>query len=153
MPFHTRAAMRQMCIAALVLLSGASAFAQRPNVPPPGSFTAPSIPGVVAAGTKIELVKDGFPRTEGPVGMPDGSVLVSGTDSIIKIDLAGNVSTFIEHSNQTNGMGYDPKGRIISVQRTRGNEKVGVLYPIGSEATLVDENEGKLTFSYDTPAV
>lgn len=143
MLFHNRAVMRQMYIAALFVLSSASASAQRPNLAPPAGFTASAIPGVVAAGTKIELIKGGLPRTEGPVGMPDGSVLVSGTDSIYKVDLAGNVTTFIEKSNSTNGMGYDPKGRIVSVQRGRNNEKVGVLYPVGSEATLADTFEGK----------
>lgn len=139
------AAMRGLCVAALVVLSSAAVFAQRggrPTVPPPASFTATAIPGVVAAGTKIELVKDGFPRTEGSVGMPDGSLLFCNTDSIIKIDLAGTVSTFVEKSNQSNAMGYDPKGRVVSVQRAPGNEKVGVLYPAGGEI-LVDSFEGK----------
>jgi gluconolactonase len=134
-------AIRYMGVAALVLVGSAPASAQRPNLPPPSSFTAPSIPGVVTAGTKIELVKDGFQRTEGPVGMPDGTLLFSGTNSIIKIDLDGNVSTFIEDSNQTNAMGYDPNGSIISVQRKRGNEKVGVLYP--TKETLADNYQGK----------
>ena len=55
-------------------------------------------------------------------------MLVSSTNSILKADLSDNVSTFVENSNQTNGMGWDQQGRLISVQRGRGNEKVGVLY-------------------------
>jgi gluconolactonase len=144
-------------VALLCLLGAVMAFGQRGGqagaqgrgqrggraaIPPPDSFTAEAIPGVVAAGTKIELVKAGFPRTEGSVGMPDGSLLFCNTDSIVKIDVAGNVSTFVEKSNQSNAMGYDPKGRIVSVQRAPGNEKVGVLYPPGGE-TLVDSFEGK----------
>jgi gluconolactonase len=141
-------------LAAMVLAAGIGGLAQqrgaggrggraaRPAIPAPASINAEAIPGVVAAGTKIELVKDGFPRTEGSVGMPDGSLLFCNTDSIIKIDLAGNVTTFVEKSNQSNAMGYDPKGRIVSVQRAPNNEKVAVLYPLGGE-TLVDRFEGK----------
>ena len=44
-------------------------------------------------------------------------MLVSSTNSILKVDLSDNVSTFIENSNQTNGMGWDQQGRLISVQR------------------------------------
>ena len=32
------------------------------------------IPGVVAAGATVELVKEGFQFTEGPVGTPDGGL-------------------------------------------------------------------------------
>jgi gluconolactonase len=131
---------------AVGVLIGTSALAQRggrQEAPPPASFTATSIPGVVAAGTKIELVKDGLQRTEGPVAMPDGSMLVSGPNSIFKVDASDNVSTFIENSNQTNGMGWDLQGRLISVQRGRGNERVGVLYPPDKVTTLADNYQGK----------
>jgi gluconolactonase len=127
------------------LLISTTALAQRggQQAPPPASFTATAIPGVVAAGTKIELVKAGLQRTEGPVAMQDGSMLVSGPNSILKVDASDNVSTFIENSNQTNGMGWDQQGRLISVQRGRGNEKVGVLYPADKVTTLADKFQGK----------
>jgi gluconolactonase len=140
------ALVRRTCLVAVALLVSASAFAQRggrQEVAPPASFTAPAIPGVVEAGTKIELVKAGLQRTEGPVAMQDGSMLVSSTNSILKVEASGNVSTFIENSNQTNAMGWDRQGRLISVQRARGNEKVGVLYPPDKVATLADNFQGK----------
>jgi gluconolactonase len=129
------------------VLIGTSALAQRrggqEEAPPPASFTATSIPGVVAAGTKIELVATGLGRTEGPVAMQDGSMLVSGRNSILKVDLSDNVSTFIEDSNQTGAIGWDHQGRLISVQRARGNEKVGVLYPRERVTTLADNYQGQ----------
>ena len=143
---HHGALVRRTCLVAVGLLVSASAFAQRggrQEVAPPASFTAPAIPGVVDAGTKIELVKAGLQRTEGPVAMQDGSMLVSSTNSILKVDASGNVTTFIENSNQTNAMGWDRQGRLISVQRARGNEKVGVLYPPDKVATLADNFQGK----------
>ncbi|MBI4886783.1 MAG: SMP-30/gluconolactonase/LRE family protein [Acidobacteria bacterium] len=125
------------------LLAGPVAAQQRPAVPPPTNLVAPGIPGVVAAGTPIELVKGDFRRTEGPVGAPDGSLLFTEADSIVRIDARGGVSTFVERSNQSNALAFDATGRLISVQRAPKNEKVGVLYPAGSEAVLADSVEGR----------
>jgi gluconolactonase len=120
------------------------AFAQRgPQIPPPTNLVAPNIPGVVAGGTPIQLVKTGFDRAEGPVAMPDGGILFTGRNTIIRIDPAGNSSTFVEDSNGANGLGFDPKGRLIAVQRGAGGLKVGTLYPPESRTVLVDNYEGK----------
>jgi gluconolactonase len=146
MSFRNGAFMKRVCLIAVGVLISTSALAQRggrQDAPPPASFTATAIPGVVAAGTTIELVKGGLQRTEGPVAMQDGSMLVSSTNSILKVDSSNNVSTFIENSNQTNGMGWDQQGRLISVQRGRNNEKVGVLYPPDKVTTLADSYQGK----------
>ena len=114
-------------------------------LPVPTNLVATNIPGVVAAGTPIQLIKTGFQGAEGPVGMADGSVLFTetGGSRITRIDPAGNISTFLENSNQSNGLAFDQKGRLISVQRAPGNQKVGVLYPRGSEAVLADSYGGK----------
>ena len=147
MSFHNGASMRRTCLVVVGVLISTSALAQRGGrqggAPPPASFTATSIPGVVAAGTTIELVETGLQRTEGPVAMQDGSMLVSSRNSILKADSSDNVSTFIENSNQTNAMGWDPQGRLVSVQRARGNEKVGVLYPPDQVTTLADNYQGE----------
>jgi gluconolactonase len=87
------------------------------------------------------LVSGDLRRTEGPVAMPDGSLLVSAANRIAKIDANGNVSTFVEPSGDANAVSFDPKGRLISVERAANNERVGVLYP--ARATLVDRYEGK----------
>ena len=146
MSFRNGASMKRTCLVAVGVLISTSALAQRggrQDAPPPASFTAPSIPGVVAAGTKIELVNADLRRTEGPVAMQDGSMLVSSTNSILKVDASDNVTTFVENSNGTNGMGWDQQGRLISVQRGRDNEKVGVLYPPDKVTTLADNYQGK----------
>ena len=146
MSFHSSASPRLTCFVAVGVLIGTSALAQgggQEGASPPDSYTATSIPGVVAAGTKIELVETGLGRTEGPVAMQDGSMLVSSSNSILKVDSSDNVSTFIEDSNQTNAMGWDHQGRLISVQRARGNEKVGVLYPPEQATTLADNYQGQ----------
>jgi len=144
MSFHSGISTKAMCLVAAGVLISTSALAQRggQQAPPPASFNAPAIPGVVAAGTAIELVKGGLQRTEGPVAMQDGSMLVS-SNGILKADLSGNVTTFIENSNGTNGMGWDQQGRLIAVQRAPKNEKVGVLYPPDKVTTLADNFQGK----------
>jgi gluconolactonase len=126
-----------------VLLAAAaiSAQAQRAAAPPPSSIPAPAISGVIAAGTRVELVSGDLRRTEGPVAMPDGSLLVSSANRITKIDPSGNVSTFVEPSGDANAVSFDSGGRLISVERAANNEKVGVLHPV--RATLVDRYEGK----------
>ncbi|OFW06991.1 MAG: hypothetical protein A3I61_03125 [Acidobacteria bacterium RIFCSPLOWO2_02_FULL_68_18] len=129
------------CASVALCLVGAEAQERR-TPPPPRSLEAPAIAGVFAPGTAVELVSGSFRRTEGPVGMPDGSLLFTEADRIIRIDAAGHESTFVERSNGSNGLGFDARGRLISVQRAAGNEKVGVLYPPDAEATLADSYNG-----------
>jgi gluconolactonase len=134
------------CLIVVALLISVSALAQgsgQDGAPPPASFSATAITGVIAAGTQIELVATGLGRTEGPVAMQDGGMLVSSSNRILKVDPADKVATFIEDSNETNAMGWDPQGRLISVQREQGKEKVGVLYPPGQVMTLADNYQGR----------
>ncbi len=128
-----------LCVVSLV-----AAFAQRRanrsgNQGPPADTVAPAIPGVVAAGTKVTMIKHGFQNTEGPVTLPDGSLIFTETRGslITKIDKDDNVSIFLENTNRSNGLGFDSKGRLISVQA----RSVGVVYPKGSEALLAGPYE------------
>jgi len=146
MSLHRRVSVSLAVLTAISTVVANPAIAQRSGqqaAPPPASFTATAIPGVVAAGTKIELVAGDLGRTEGPVAMPDGSMLVSSANSILKVDAADNVTTFVEVSHRTNAMGWDQRGRLISVQRERGNEQVGVLYPPNEVTTLADNYNGQ----------
>jgi gluconolactonase len=115
--------------------------------PPAATETiAAAIPGVVAAGTKIEVIRSGFTGTEGPIGLPDGHFVFTETQAnrITRIDKDTNqTSTFLENTNGSNGLGFDAKGRLVSVQTTPGATKIGVIYPKGSEATLTDNFDGK----------
>jgi gluconolactonase len=131
----------------LGLLCSSPSFAQPSAQPPPPATdtVAPDIPGVVAGGTKVQVIKEGFQGTEGPIGLPDGSLLFTETNAnrITKIDKDNNVSTFLENSNGSNGLAFDARGRLITVQTTPGQTKIGVVYPKGSEAVLADSFEGK----------
>jgi len=136
--------MRALTAALLTALFAAPAFAQAPP-PVVAETTAAAIPGVIAAGTKVEVIKSGFTGTEGPIGMPDGSFLFTETQAnrITRIDKDNNLSTFLENTNGSNGLAFDSKGRLISVQTTPGKALIGVIYPKGQEATLSDNFDGK----------
>jgi gluconolactonase len=112
---------------------------------PPTETVTPHIPGVVAGGTRVQVIKYGFEGSEGPVAHPDGSLLFTETRAsrITRIDNNGTVSTFLENTRESNGLGFDPEGRLISVQRAPGQNKVGVLFPRGSERVLADRFEGQ----------
>jgi gluconolactonase len=136
----------------LSLLGTVAVFAQAPGQgrgqapqAPPTDTVAPNIPGVVAGGTKVQVIKDGFQGTEGPISLPDGSLIFTETQAnrITKIDKDDTTSTFLENTNGSNGLAFDTRGRLISVQTTPGQTKIGLIYPKGSETTLTDNFEGK----------
>ena len=137
------AAVVASCLFVVVSVSGQGVPALAP---------LPEIPGVTAKGTHLELVKEGFKSSEGPIVASDGSLLFGehATSRIIKIDSAGNASTFLETSNNSSGLAYDSKGRLVSVQRggPEGKPQLGVLLP--TRASLVTESpQGPIEFPND----
>lgn len=142
--------MNQLALIVISALCATHAYAQGGRQggapPPPATDTvAPAIPGVVAAGTKVTVIKEGFQGTEGPITLPDGSLIFTETQAsrITKIDKDNNVSAFLENTNGSNGLAFDAKGRLISVQTTPGSTRVGVIYPKGSETTLAEGFPGR----------
>ena len=142
--------MMRIAVLLSVALSYASAAAiaqpAPPQPPTPTPTTTTAIPGVVAAGVTVEVIKSGFTGTEGPIGLPDGSLIFTETQAnrITRIDKDTNqTSTFLESTNGSNGLGFDAKGRLISVQTVPGQTRIGVIYPKGAIATLTDGFEGK----------
>jgi gluconolactonase len=135
-----------LCVTHAYAQGGRQGGGRQGAPPPPATDTvAPAIPGVVAAGTKVSVIKEGFQGTEGPIAHPDGSLIFTETQAsrITRIDKDNNVSTFLENTNGSNGLAFDAKGRLISVQTTPGSTRVGVIYPKGSEATLAEGFPGR----------
>ena len=129
-------------VACLVLAAGA-APGQGQEPPPATNTVAPNIPGVVAGGTTVQVIKDGLDGTEGPIAMPDGTLVFTETaaNRITRIDRDGKFSTFLENTNGANALAFDPQGRMYSVQTVK--MQVGIIYPKGSEKVLTDNYEGK----------
>ena len=94
--------LRMSIVGVLTVSAAVSVLAQgRGAAPPPPPFiVAPDIPGVVKGGTRIELVKGGIQRTEGPVGMPDGGIVFTETNRLTRIDAQGNATTFVDPGHQ-----------------------------------------------------
>jgi len=57
--------------------------------PPATDKVTPEIPGVVKAGTKIEVVKFGLRGADAGVAMPDGSLLITTGGGVSKVDADG----------------------------------------------------------------
>ena len=110
-----------------------------PYVAPAFDTYTPNIPGVVAAGTRVELITDKINGTEGPVAMPDGSLVFTegGARRLSRIDAAGTLAPCLENI-QSSGLGFDQKGRMIANNNADGKQGIYVVYPRGAEATLVD---------------
>ncbi len=102
----------------------------------------PAIAGVVAAGTRIELIKEGFNGTEGPVTLPDGSLIFTETadNRVTRIAPDGSTSTFVERSNGANGLGFTANGDLYAVQVLK--PRVGIIFPPTKARTLADNFEG-----------
>lgn len=101
-----------------------------------------AIPGVVAAGTRIELIKEGFKGTEGPVALPDGSLAFTETQEarITRIAPDGSTSPYLENSNGSNGLGFTAAGELVSVQVQK--PRVGIVAPPDKARTLAETYNG-----------
>ena len=144
---------KALIVVALCLLGSTIALGQRgdgqrggggrADQPPPPPFTlAPDIPGVVAGGTKVQLIKEGFNGAQGATQAPDGSLLFTErmANKITKIDKDDNISSYMEDTSATNSFSFDAKGRAIGVQWMPAG--VAVLAP--TKMSLADkfENHG-----------
>ena len=113
-----------------------------PAVKSPPDTAAPDIPDVVRGGTKVHLIRDLFHSTEGPIAMPDGSLLFTEQDAgdgqLVRIDKDDKISVFLQNTNRTIGLAYDTKGRLVGVQSKI--PRVAVLAP--TRTTLIEQVNG-----------
>ncbi len=111
---------------------------------------------IIAAGTKVEKIADGFSFTEGPVWHPDGYLLFSdpNTNVIYRYNPKNNdVTIYMSHSGYTgkdigeyhqpgsNGLTIDKEGRLIVDQH--GNRRVIRHEKKGPVTILADKIDGK----------
>ena len=146
----------------LAALCSVAVFAQAPaNLPylhPAFDTYAPEIPGVVKAGTRVQVITDVLngieldpePNGEGPVAMPDGSLVftLGSKKRLLRVDKDDKITTFFEPI-QSGGVGFDPKGRMIANDSTEGKEGIYIVYPKGAEKTLIDRKTPGFVVSND----
>lgn len=92
-------------------------------------LSTPAIDGVVAAGTPIELIKDGFQGTEGPIALPDGSVIFTEgqANRVTRISADNTIAPYLENSGGAKGLAINSSGELIAVQTTKPG--IAVLSP------------------------
>lgn len=102
-------------------------------------LATPEIKDVVKAGTRIELIKEGFTGTEGPLGLADGGFVFTETQAnrITRIAADGTTSTFLENTNGANGLALSGNGDIYAVQVQE--PRIGIIYPANRIKVLADD--------------
>jgi gluconolactonase len=96
------------------------------------TFLTPSIEGVVAEGTRVEVIREGFSGTEGPIALADGSLLFTENqaDRLVKIAPDNAVSTFLEKTGGANALALRSTGELVAVQTA--SPGIAVLQPASS---------------------
>jgi len=82
------------------------------------TFFTPAIDGVVAEGTRVEVIREGFRGTEGPIALADGSILFTENqaDRIVKIAPDNTISTYLESTGGANALALRGDGELLAVQ-------------------------------------
>jgi gluconolactonase len=132
-------------------------YAPRPALPGVGEVVRldPALDAIVAPGTRIEQLADGFQFIEGPVWIPDGYLLFSDPNAnvIYRWSPEGDVSVFRTKSGYagidigaygqpgSNGLTLDGEGRLTICEH--GNRRVTRLERNGVLTVLADRYDGK----------
>ena len=120
---------------------GGQRGAQQEQPAPEKPVNVTAIPGVIAAGTKVERVWTGMRAADGLISEANGTVLLpeQRANRISRFDKDGKITLWLEDTNEAGGIAFDTKGRLISVERTI--PRVRVLAP--ERKVLFDSYEGK----------
>ena len=127
------------CVLGSALMLNPAAARQQVQAETP--ITTQSIPGVVAAGTRVERVWTGLQAADGLISEPDGTLLLpeQRADRISRFSADGTITLYLEDTNEAGGIAFDTMSRLISVERRM--PRVRVLVP--ERRVLVDAYEGE----------
>src|SRR6185312_2729948 len=107
------------------------------------ALSTPAIHGVVKAGTPIQIMGESFAGTEGPVALPDGSLLFTENRAarVTRITLDGSVSAYLTNPAGPNALALNAQGSVVAVLTAQPG--VAIIYPPERAAILVDRADGK----------
>ena len=107
------------------------------------ALTTPAIAGVVKAGTPIEIIGESFEGTEGPLALPDGSLLFTENRAarVTRIAPDGSVGAFLTNPAGPNALALNAQGSVVATLTAQPG--VAVIYPPERAALLVNEAHGK----------
>jgi sugar lactone lactonase YvrE len=116
--------------------AGSNTVAQQP---------APGIAGVIAAGTRPEVVVRGLKSSDDPLWLPNIGLVFSESQAnrVVRLDEHDQVTTFVGDLHGPLGMTFDRQGRLISLQSQAGFAGPRVIWPSGKETVLADNFEGR----------
>jgi gluconolactonase len=145
------------------LVSG-SAQAQAPKYLTTGRVVrqSPALDQILAPGAKLEIISSGHAHVEGPLWVPDSSMLLfsdTKTRTIYRWKAQGGRSKFLENTGYTgrlpyseepasNGLGLDSQGNLLICEH--GDRRLAIL-PLSQKSgkrTLTDNFQGK---RYNSP--
>ena len=119
------------------------------------ALTTPDIPGIVAGGTPVVLVKAGLNSAEGPIAAPDGSLYFTepSDNKIYRVDAGDHITVLFDAKriDDRNGerwrlpaLAMDRQGRIFAARRA-GPGKIGIaiVYPPSEARFFADSYQGK----------
>ncbi len=98
---------------------------------------------VIAPGAKLEKLAGDFRFTEGPTCDRAGNVFFTDqpNNRIMKWEVNGTLSTFLQPAGRANGMFFDPGGNLIACADE--NTELWSITPDGKHTVLAQEFEGK----------
>ncbi len=114
------------------------AFGETQTIPP-----QLAIRGVIVAGAKPQLIRDGYHGLEGPIATPEGGLYFSDLteNRIYKLYRDGSVGVSRENTNGTNGLYLLRDGRLLCAE---GNgQRIISLASDGTVTALATEYNGK----------
>lgn len=120
--------------------------AQGAPAPPPAAAAAPSGPSrILAPGATLQKVAGDFIFTEGPTVDKDGNVYFVDQDNnrIMKYDVKGQLTTYMQPSGYANGMAMDGKGHLIAAADEK-NEIWSIDVATKKVTPLFNTYDGKL---------
>jgi gluconolactonase len=111
--------------------------------PASAAEVTPAIAGVVNAGTRVQLIQDGFEAVEGPLRDADGSLLFTNNQAgrILRVAPDGSISTWFEAPVGANALARNTSGEIVAT--LVGLLAIGIVQPGAQPRLLVNSFEGK----------
>jgi gluconolactonase len=127
----------------LTLVAGAFELAFLASATQAAALTTTAVTGVVKAGTPIDVIGESFEGTEGPVALPDGSLLFTENRAarVTRIAPDGRVGAFLTNPAGPNALALNAQGSVVATLTVQPG--VAVIYPSERAATLVDKSDGK----------
>lgn len=99
---------------------------------------------IAAPGARLQKLAEDFEFTEGPTPDRDGNVYFTDqpNDRIMRWDVGGEISTFLQPAGRSNGLYFTPDGNLLACADEKN--QLWEISPEGEATVLVHDFEGRL---------